>query len=83
MAWGLFVSPAEAIGCHMATELDLYRAAHTLLKGYGDEAEQLAAKRVVALETEGEHEGAAAFRRIIEIILELRRTTPKPGESQH
>jgi hypothetical protein len=67
----------------MATDLDLYRAAVVLIKEYGDEAEKIAAKRVVALEAEAEHEGAAAFRRIIEIILELRRTEPKAGEPTH
>lgn len=64
-------------------DLDLYRAATTLLKLYQGEAEKIAAKRVVALEAEGEHEGAAAFRRIIEIIMELRRTEPTPGEAKH
>lgn len=67
----------------MPYELDLYRAAHALIKHYADEAEEIAAKRIVALEAEGEHEGAAAFRRIIEIILELRRTEPKAGEPTH
>ena len=47
-----------------------------MLKRYADDAEANADRRAVELETEGDHAGAAIWRRVTDAIEQLTNTTP-------
>jgi len=59
-------------------EIDIWRVAHLMLKRYGDEADIERALREEELAEEGDHNGAAVWRRVIDAIGQLENTTP-PG----
>ena len=62
----------------MIPEIDIWRVANLMLKRYGDEADIESAIRAEELAEEGDHNGAAVWRRIINAIGQLENTTP-PG----
>jgi hypothetical protein len=49
-------------------EIDIWRAATLMLKRYGDKAEEQSVARAEDLTTEGDHEGAATWRRITDAV---------------
>jgi hypothetical protein len=59
-------------------EIDIWRVANLMLKRYGDDADIESAIRADELAEEGDHNGAAVWRRIIDAIGQLENTTP-PG----
>jgi hypothetical protein len=62
----------------MIPEIDIWRVANLMLKRYGDEADIESAVRAEELFEEGDHNGAAVWRRVIDAIAQLLNTTP-PG----
>jgi hypothetical protein len=59
-------------------EIDIWRVANRVLKRYGDEADIESAIRAEELAEEGDHNGAAVWRRVTDAIGQLANTTP-PG----
>jgi hypothetical protein len=57
-------------------EIDIWRAALLMLKRFGDNAPKESATRVGNLETEGDRDGAATWRRIADAVEQLANTTP-------
>ncbi|HXC90644.1 MAG TPA: hypothetical protein VNV18_10820 [Stellaceae bacterium] len=57
-------------------EIDIWRAALLMLKRFGDNAPKESAMRVGNLETEGDRDGAATWRRIADAVEQLANTTP-------
>jgi hypothetical protein len=62
----------------MIPEIDIWRVASLMLSCYGDEADIESAIRAEELFEEGDHNGAAVWRRVIDAISQLLNTTP-PG----
>jgi hypothetical protein len=62
----------------MIREIDIWRVANLMLKRYGDEADIETAIRAEELFEEGDHNGAAVWRRVFDAIAQLLNTTP-PG----
>jgi hypothetical protein len=62
----------------MIPEIDIWRVANLMLSRYGDEADIESAIRAEELFEEGDHNGAAVWRRVIDAIVQLLNTTP-PG----
>jgi hypothetical protein len=59
-------------------EIDIWRVAYLMLKRCGDEADIESSIRAEELADEGDHNGAAVWRRVIDVIAQLLNTTP-PG----
>jgi hypothetical protein len=59
-------------------EIDIWRIANLMLKRYGDEADIESAIRAEELADEGDRNGAAVWRRVVDAIAQLLSTTP-PG----
>jgi Family of unknown function (DUF6961) len=57
-------------------EIDIWRAATLMLRRYGDKAEEQSTVRVDDLTTEGDHDGAATWRRIADAVRQLANLTP-------
>jgi len=57
-------------------EIDIWRAALVMLKRFGDNAPKESAARADNLETEGDRDGAATWRRITNAVEQLANTTP-------
>jgi len=57
----------------MISDLDAYRAAALLIKQHGDDAELRAAERSDGMLDEGDLDGCATWRLILQAIAELRR----------
>ncbi len=55
----------------MTSDLDIYRAAHELIKQHGDDAPIEAAMRADELMDAGDMEGRAVWLRIVEAVEEL------------
>lgn len=64
----------------MISDPDIWRAAQFLINRHGEDAPAFAAQRADELSTEGDHDGAAVWRRILHAVEELQRMTPKVGE---
>jgi hypothetical protein len=62
----------------MIPEIDIWRVANLMLRRYGDEADIESAIRAEELFEEGDHNGAAVWRRVIDAIAQQLNTTP-PG----
>ena len=62
----------------MIPEIDIWRVANLMLRRYGDEADIESAIRAEELFEEGDHNGAAVWRRVIDAIAQLLNTIP-PG----
>jgi hypothetical protein len=59
-------------------EIDIWRAANLMLKRYGERALKESFARADELESDGDHNGAGIWRRIMQAVTELANTTP-PG----
>jgi hypothetical protein len=59
-------------------EIDIWRVAFLMLNRYGDEADIESAIRAEELAEEGDQNGAAVWRRVIDAIGQLENRTP-PG----
>jgi hypothetical protein len=59
-------------------EIDIWRAATLMLKRYGEKALDESATRADQLSADGDHDGAATWRRITAAVAELANNTP-PG----
>jgi hypothetical protein len=59
-------------------EIDIWRVAALMVKRHADDAEANADRRAVELETEGDHTGAAIWRRVTVAIERLTDTTGPP-----
>jgi hypothetical protein len=64
----------------MIDDRDIWRAAQLLLKRHGEDAAVQAAQRADELLAEGDSEGCAIWKRILEAVGELSRTVPAEGE---
>ena len=62
----------------MIPEIDIWRVAFLMLNRYGDEADIESAIRAEELFEEGDHNGAAVWRRVTDAIAQLVNRTP-PG----
>lgn len=62
----------------MIPEIDIWRVAHLMLKRYGDQADIESAIRAEELAEEGDHNGTAVWRQVIDAIERLANRTP-PG----
>ena len=60
----------------MIPEIDIWPAATLMLRRYRDKAEEQSAVRAEDLTTEGDHEGAATWRRITDAVRQLANVTP-------
>jgi hypothetical protein len=59
-------------------EIDIWRAGNLMLKRYGEKALEQSAIRAEELAANGDHDGAAIWRRITDAVRQLANTTP-PG----
>ena len=57
-------------------EIDIWQAALLMLKRFGDNAPKESAARADNLETEGDRDGAATWRRITDAVEQLANPTP-------
>jgi len=57
-------------------EIDIWRAAMLMLKRYGENAHMESAARADELAADGDHDGAAVWRRITDAVAQLASTTP-------
>ena len=64
----------------MVDDPDIWRAANLLVKRHGADAALTAARRADELLAAGDDEGCAIWKRILEAVSELTRTTPAEGE---
>jgi hypothetical protein len=64
--------------CRVIPEIDIWRAANLMLKRYGEKALDESATRADQLAADGDHDGAATWRRITAAVGQLANNTP-PG----
>lgn len=64
----------------MIADVDIWRAANLLVKQHGFDAPLVAAQRADDLLAQGDVEGERIWKKIVEAIRELQRTTPSDGE---
>ena len=62
----------------MIPEIDIWRVSNLMLKRYGEEAATESALRAEELAEQGDHNGAAVWRRVTDAIGQLANSTP-PG----
>ena len=67
----------------MISDLDIWRAAQVMVKGYGDGAATEAAKRADEFLDQGNLDGKRLWMRIMQAIEELQRERPGDGEAVH
>ena len=67
----------------MVDEIDIWRAATILVDEFGEEAVGRAAARALELKGNGDVEGEEVWGRVMDAILELRRTIRRPEEPTH
>ena len=60
----------------MIPEIDIWRAALLMRRRFGEIAPEESAMRAGNLETEGDRDGAATWRRITDAVEQLANTTP-------
>lgn len=67
----------------MTEEIDIWRAAHLLVKRHGDDAAIVAAQRADELMAQGDLDGQRIWKRILGAVHELQRTKPAAGERRN
>jgi hypothetical protein len=75
------LNPCRSQACNFSRvipEIDIWRAANLMLKRYGDKALEESAGRADELAADGDHNGAATWRRITDAVVQLANQTP-PG----
>jgi len=77
--WVLNVSQRQACNfLGVIPEIEIWRAAHLMVKRYGDKALEESSTRVDELAAAGDHDGADTWRRISTAVVQLANKTP-PG----
>ena len=61
----------------MIPEIDIWRVSNLMLKRYGDEADTESALRAEELAEQGDHNGAAVWRRVTNAVGQLANTVPR------
>ena len=64
-------------------DIDIYRAAKLLIDKHSDEAAIIAIKHATKMLDDGDVDGYAVWKRIVDAIKDTRRETPRPGEQRH
>lgn len=67
----------------MTEEIDIWRAAHLLVKRHRDNAWVVAAQRADESIASGDLDGQMIWKRIVAAIAELQRVKPAPGERRN
>lgn len=67
----------------MTEEIDIWRAAHLLVKRHGADAAIVAAQRADELLAQGDVDGQRIWKRIVAAVRELQRTKPSAGERRN
>ena len=67
----------------MTSDIDIYRAAHLLVKNYGDDAPVHAAVRIDELMERGDLDGRDVWRRILRAVDELLAKARHDGAKVH
>ncbi len=67
----------------MLSDLDTWRAAQIMVRGYGEGAATEAAMRADEFLDQGNHDGKRLWVRIMQAIEELQRLRPREGEAVH
>jgi hypothetical protein len=62
-------------------DVDIWRAAHLMMKRHGEDAAIVAAQRADEMLAQGDLEGQTVWKRIVVAIDELNRRRPAPGET--
>ena len=64
-------------------DIDIYRAAKLLIDKHGDEADVIAIRRATKMLDDGDVDGYAVWKRIVDAIKDMQRETPRSGEQRH
>ena len=67
----------------MTEDIDIWRAAHLLVKRHGADAVAVAAQRADELLAQGDVDGQHIWKRIVNAVHELQRTKPAAGERRN
>ena len=68
----------------MPSELDICRSANVLIEQYGGaDAYNIATRRAIGFESQGEATAAAVWVRIAEAVTEIQRQERRAGEAAH
>lgn len=67
----------------MTEEIDIWRAAHLLVKWHGADAETVAVQRADELLAQGDTDGQRIWKRILAAVHELQRTKLAAGERRN
>lgn len=68
---------------NMTEEIDIWRAAHLLVKRHGEDAAIVAAQRADELMAQGDLDGQRIWLRILATVRELQRIKPAAGERRN
>jgi hypothetical protein len=60
----------------MIPEIDIWHAANLMLKRYGDKAREESAGRADEFAADGDHNGAATWRRVTDAVVQLANKIP-------
>ncbi len=64
-------------------DIDIVRSAKLLIDKHGDEAAIIAIKRATKMLDDGDVDGYAVWKRIVDAVKDMQRETPRPGEQRH
>ena len=67
----------------MISEIEIYRAASSLIKNHGDDAVFEAARKADAMIEKGDPDGLAVWKRILTAVKELQSTERPAGNKVH
>ena len=76
-------NPALAAARSMTEEIDIWRAAHLLVKRHGNDAATVAAQRADELLAQGDLDGQSIWKRIVSAVRELQRTKLTANERRN
>lgn len=76
-------NPATATAHSMTEEIDIWRAAHVLVKRHGADAAIVAAQRADELLAQGDVDGERIWKRIVSAVRELQRTKLTASERRN
>ena len=65
----------------MPSKIDIYRTASVLIREHGEDATLEAAQRADAMLEDGNMEGAAVWRRVLQAVAELQRKERREDET--
>ena len=64
-------------------DIDIYRAAKLLIDKHSAEATIIAIKHATKMLDDGDVDGYAVWKRIVNAINDMKQETPRPGEQRH